>query len=552
MSNSSRSEEKREEKGLVSRIKSVFKENTTIETKLDTEKKALDRVIAIIDLGSNSLRLMLVQMQANNSPVVINQIKQMVRLGENSFVTKLLQEEQIEKTIEALQAIKQTCEQYNVEEVIAMATAAVRKADNAKEFVDRVYKATGIEFNIISGREEARLIYLGISTSLEHSYDLRLYIDIGGGSTEIILGHSEAYSYIDSISIGCVLVANQFMQGYKGAVSNKLFKEMQAFVKQSSIHSIKALKEKNIKEVYASSGTAKAMYEISYKLGLNKLKPEEKAITISTLKEVVQHICSISLEEREELDGVSKQRAQVLVAGAAILLTLAEELKLKKIIVTSLSLQHGILVDYLQRTSDLDIIQREKVRAKSIQGLAQNFNCEKAHSEQVARLSLMLHDSAVDCALMPYNEKWRTFLEYASILHDIGISISYTKHYKHSHYIIMNSELLGFTDSEKEIIALLAFFHNKKPSKKYQEYNTIDEKTKQLLPFYSLFLALAENLDKLHCANVLEVSFKNKAKSLQLHVRVQEESFMEEQAVRQLAKSIEKVFQKEISIYFSL
>ncbi len=554
MPDSFKQQDKREEKGLTNLLKSVFNGKNTKTSTYDNSLECTidcERTIAIMDLGSNSLRLMIVQILSNNAPVIVNQIKHMVRLGENSFETKLLQEEQINLTIEVLQGLKQTCEQYNVSEIIAIATAAARKADNAKEFVDKVYKATGIQFKIISGLEEARLIYLGISNSLTHSFDSRLFIDIGGGSTEMIVGHSDEHLFLDSLSIGCVLIANQFMKEHKGAVNKKLLEQMQSFIRQSSVHTVMEIKKHKVKEVYASSGTAKTLFELSYKLNLNKLEVEDKTISLDTLKNVIQHICSLTLKEREELEGVSQQRAQVLVAGAAILLTLAEELKVKKIIITPLSLQHGILVDYIDKTSNIDAPQQEKVRKQSVLGLAQSFNYEKAHVEHVQNLALILHDSAVDCGLISYNNEWRAFLEYACILHDIGIAISYAKHYKHSHYIISNSDLLGFTNQEKEYIALLCYFHNKKPSKKYELFNDLDDEIKEIFPIYALFLALAENLDKLHRANIYDAAFMLEDKKIQLYAQQHEKSLIEEHAVRLLAKSMEKIFHKEVEIYFS-
>lgn len=158
-----------------------------------------ERVIGIIDLGSNSLRLMLVRILPDGSHTVLNQVKNMVRLGEGAFETGHLREESMARTINVLRGMAEMCGVYGASEVIAIATAAVRDAANGPDFMRRVKEKTGIDFRVVSGREEARLIYLGVSSGLAHTESLRLFIDIGGGSTELVVGNSEEYRNLDSL-----------------------------------------------------------------------------------------------------------------------------------------------------------------------------------------------------------------------------------------------------------------------------------------------------------------------------------------------------------------
>lgn len=512
-----------------------------------------EECVAIIDLGSNSIRLMIVHILPNNASTIINQVKYMVRLGENSFETKMLQEAPIERTLHVLKEFKQSCIHHNVSKTLAIATAAVRNAQNGKSFVQRVLRETGIEFKIVSGLEEARLIYLGVSESLPHSFGLRAFIDIGGGSTELIVANSQNYLFLDSLKLGCVMLTNHFIPNEKGKIKEEVFKTMQNYVRQSASHAFQKIQKYALIEAVASSGTALALYGLSVKLNLPiQTNQETKSISIESLRKIVKHICGLTLEERFHLPGVSKQRAEVLVAGTAILLTLLEAFGMKKISITTSNLQNGILINYLRNNNLSQVQSKRNIRTQSIRGLAQNFHYEKQHADHISALALMLHDSAVDCGLISYNENWREYLHYAAILHDIGTSIAYSHHYMHTYYIITHYELLGFTEEEKEYIGLLTYFHqSKKPSKRNEVFQLLAPHIKDFITIYSLFLALAESMDRLHRQHIYETAFHKEEGELLLYAQQFSSSLIEEVAVRNMQKTIEKVFQQPITIHFS-
>ncbi len=528
--------------------------NHQILEKIDEEKK--DYFLGIIDLGTNSARLMIAHIKKNGSPTIVKQAKYMVRLGENSFENRMLQENAMKRTIDVLGAFADTCKQYNVSKIDAYATAAVRRAENGRDFVERVAEETGIELEIISGSEEARLIYLGVSSSLSHSFGLRVFIDIGGGSTELIVGHSLEYLFLDSLTFGCVMVTNRFMPKENskndGKVKKELFQSMQEYVRQASAHAFQTLKNYSYIEVVASSGTAIALYELSHRLELGlKEAHEANVLTLEGLKAVSKYICDLTAEERQTLPGISTKRAEVLVAGSAILLTLLQELEMTKISITHANLQDGALVEHLN-ASQLPLNQSKKnTRMQSVKSLANAFHYEKKHSEHVLELALMLHDSAVDCELIEYNRIWREYLTYACILHDIGISIAYSRHFEHSYYIITRSELLGFSEEEKEYIAQLAYFQRKKASLKTPHYAALKPEIQKKVLIYATFLALAENMERLHRQHIYEAGFIKEDKELVLYAQQSSPSTVEEFAVKSMEKNLEKIFQMPISIHFS-
>ena len=299
--------------------------------RMSGELERTEKAIGIIDLGSNSVRLLLVRVHADGSTTILNQVKHMVRLGEGGFTHNRLQEETMARTIAVLRGLAEMCAVYETTEIIAIATAAVRDAVNGPEFIRRVQEKTGIDFTVVSGREEARLIYLGVSSGLEHSKSLRLFIDIGGGSTELIVGDSQSYVNLDSLKLGCVRLTNLFFEDNKGPVSAYTYAALQRYVRNEALHSFQRIAGFEIPEAVASSGTAQNLAEIAAALEQQDAARTGKPSTASKhvlsydgLRRAVKELCSRTLEERKSVPGINPNRADVIIAGAAILQTIME------------------------------------------------------------------------------------------------------------------------------------------------------------------------------------------------------------------------------------
>ncbi len=538
------------------------------ETKEKENKDAppeTSKIIGIIDLGSNSARLLLVQVFSSGAYTVLNRVKHMVRLGENSFEERMLQEPAMERTLYVLQSFMQMCEQYEVSEIYPMATAAMRDAHNAPEFIQRVLSKTGLQLQIISGNEEARLIWLGVSSGLPASLAIRAYIDIGGGSTEVAVANAHGHQCLDSLKIGCVRLTNTFLQNYPDKVPAHVFSTMCSYVRSKSSHTTGRVKFLKPTELICSSGTALALQNVGHRLEFGVAPSSDQTfLSIETLRNVCRHICSLTAEERRSLAGVSAKRADVLVAGAAILLTLMEDFNFSRMSVSNRNLQDGILMDYLQNQRrerakaellESTVIEHttyeRSVREQSVFQLAQRCRFEEQHCKHMAKLTLELHDSAVDMGIIPLDHQGRELLYYAALLHDIGIFIAYSKHPSHGAYIIQKTEMLGFTDEEIDFMATLVQMHSLKPNKKS---STPIPKTRSLrrhLQFFPLFLSLAENMDRLHCQNVHEALFVRKDQKLKLIVHTKNISPVEIEAVSNMDSLMQIAFGEKVDISFT-
>lgn len=515
------------------------------------------KVLGIFDLGSNSVRLMLVRVgPVNASCTVLNQVKHMVRLGEGVFLHGRLNEEAMQRTVHVLQGMAGMCSAYGVTDIVACATAAVRDADNAPAFLKRVREHTGLTFTVISGREEARLIYLGVASGLEYSEENRLFIDIGGGSTELIVGDSQSYVNLDSLKLGCVRLTNLFFEDNKGPVSAYTYAALQRYVRNDALHSFQRIAGFEIPEAVASSGTAQNLAEIAAALEQQDAARTGKPTTASKhvlsydgLRRAVKELCSRTLEERKSVPGINPNRADVIIAGAAILQTIMEEQGFESVTISNRNLQNGILVDYLMRTHPQKAGSRLSAREESVLQLARFCRFEEKHSRHIAKLALELFDSARAIGLHDAPPVSRELLYYAALLHDIGIFISFANHNAHSHYLIRNTELLGFTEREIELIAALAFFHRKRPSKKIPLFLQLDEGIREEVRLLSLFLTLAERMDKSHRQIIRSARFgRTPDGELELCLRASEVCPIEIEEIGRSHKLIKKTFHTHFTL----
>ncbi len=508
-------------------------------------------IVGIIDLGSNSVRLMLVRLMPDGATSVINRVKHMVRLGENSFQTQQLQEEAIQRTLPVLASFADMCRTYKATTVLPVATAAVRDAKNGRAFIQLVREKTGLNFTIISGKEEARLIGLGVNEELPHTLGVRLFIDIGGGSTELAVASSVRHENLDSLKLGCVRLTNRFLAEHQGTVSHSRFKQMQEYVRSKASHALQRIQGYTLLEAVGSSGTALTLALLSWRLerGNTPFPNEQCVFSLESLRRTSNYLCKLTLEQRRNLPGVSARRAEVLVAGAVILQTLLEELGLQGIRTSTRNLQDGILVDYLQHQEHIQQSSLS-VREHSILRLAQACVYEEKHSRHVANLALRIHDSAVDAGLIQFDHQAREHLHYAALLHDIGIFVAYSRHAAHGQYLICNSELLGFTQDEIEFIAWLVLFHSSGVTKKHLTHHDWPDSMRERLRIFSLFLAVAENLDRMHCGHVQDVFLRSFGKTIMLSVHGQDISPIERKAVEHFEKALGKTFTRNFIMNF--
>jgi exopolyphosphatase/guanosine-5'-triphosphate,3'-diphosphate pyrophosphatase len=501
------------------------------------------KVVGFIDIGTNSVRLLVVRINPNHSYNVLSQEKEVVRLGEGEFRDQMLTPEAIYRGVTVVKKFAELSRAYGAEEIIAVATSAAREAKNQIDLLNRLREEARVDVSVVSGKEEARLIYLGVASGVHIKDRKALFIDIGGGSTEIIIGDQENYSYLDSLKLGAIRLTNLFLpEGAKTPVPAEVYSKMRKYVRNAVIRTAHRVKDERLGISVASSGTAINLAEIANRM-TNGTDERNLTLRRSQLKKVMAMLCSLPLEERRKVPGMNPERADIIIGGGAILETLMDEFGLEEVSVSERGLRDGLLAEYLAQDGDQEY-KEMSVRERSVLQLGRSCNLDEMHAERVKGLALSLFDSGFRQGLHNLGDWERELLGYSAFLHDIGDFISFNNHHLHSHYIIRNAELLGFDQREILIMADLARFHRKKiPRKKDPDLDDLDEHSQKVVILLSALLRLAESLDRSHTGLVKQAEFVSVQKaSAVIAIHSDEDVQLEVWGIESDGKAFEKAF----------
>jgi len=509
-----------------------------------TNSPQASRIVAFIDIGTNSIRLFVVRLNPDCSYIVLTNQKEAVRLGDGEFETGLITEVAMDRAVMVAGRFVELAHSFGSEEFVAVATSATREAQNRYEFLSRLRKEAHLDVQVISGREEARLIFMGVTGAMHLKDEQVMVIDIGGGSTEVAIGGNGTCTYLSSMRLGSIRMTNRFFpDGVVNPVPESRYEEIRTYIRNEIKAVVRQAGRHPVDLVVGSSGTIINLCDIAAKL-FHHTELKRTVLTAIDLKKTVPVICSSSLTERRKIPGINPERADIIVAGTAIIDTLMQELNIGAVEVTQRGLQDGLLADYLGKMEGFPLLGHLSVREKSVLLTGRAFGINEYHARTVSTLALELFDSGKTAGLHSLGPRERELLEYASFLHDIGSLISFSNHHAHSYYIIRNSDLLGFDPEEILIMANIARYHRKKlPKKKEFEMTELDEQGKVLVTILSTFLRLSESLDRRHAALIERVSFtgiNNNTAILEIVAR--EDCQFESWGVDNEAKNFERAF----------
>ncbi len=462
--------------------------------------------LAAIDVGTNSIHLVIAEVIPDSGRFkVLDREKEMVRLGSGSTDMKYLSEGAMDRALQALHRFKIIAASHHAP-IRAVATSAVREALNQDEFIRRVKSETGINLEIASGFEEARLIHLGVLQALPVFKKTHLMVDIGGGSTEFLIGHQRRILYSNSLKIGAVRLTQRFFDGQK--TSSKSIRECEKYVRGMLSPIRRSVKREHYEVAVGTSGT---IMNIAGIIRRRREEDEESSLNNFTFSrdemlETVETILEVKRpEDRVKIDGLDPARADIIVAGAIILEQIFKELGVRKMTVSEFALREGIILDTIEklhrkkRSNHLDDLRYSNVRH-----LAESLHFEKAHSQQVAKLALRMFDQTSTMHRLGLPE--REYLEAAALLHEIGLFVSHAQHHRHSYYLIRNAELLGFTENEKEIISNIARYHRKShPKIKHEGFRKLGPEDQKIVCKLASILRIADGLDRTHSSVIKDL-----------------------------------------------
>ena len=505
--------------------------------------------IAAIDIGTNSVHMIVVRVRTDLSFEVVDREKVMVRLGAGGLDGKALTTEAMNATLQALSKFKRLAESHRVDEILAAATSATREARNGGEFLARIERETGIRPRVITGAEEARLIHQAAVYGVDVGSARAVVIDVGGGSVEITLGNATAIQAARSFKIGVIRLTERFVQSdpLSGRDERKLSKHILSEIGRhcDQITSI------GFDRVIGTSGTILSLGAVAATAARGAPPAELRNLRVSAkqIRKVRKEVVALDPEQRLAVPGLDPRRADLVVAGAVLLDTILRRLGAEELTLCDLALREGLVLDYIRRNRR-QIAQVDKipdVRRRSALELAERCNYYAEHAQQVVRLALALFDQTR--AVHGLTDREREWLEYAALLHDIGGLISYARHHRHSYYLIKNGDLRGFHPDEIEVIALVARYHRRgTPKRSHEEYAGLSSALRRTVRTLASILRVAESLDRSHAQSISGLELRDRGEDVLLQVHTGSDAELEVWATNRHLQPFEKLLGKPVRL----
>ncbi|MEX0747184.1 MAG: Ppx/GppA phosphatase family protein [Rhodothermales bacterium] len=503
--------------------------------------------ICVIDLGTNSFHTLIVNVFPNGSFEVLDRIKEVVRLGERGLIEHRLTERAMKRAIRAIRRVKLLAEGWGAGEYLAFATSAIREADNGGDLIEKIKEETGIHVQVIDGGFEAYLIYEGVRRAVD-MHEPTLMVDIGGGSTEFIIGNSEKAFLALSLKLGAARMTGQFITS--DPISQEEFKALRAHFREMLMPVYAACREHGVRGIVGSSGTFENVAQGSANLRGNT----DRSIYLQVfegkeLRTVTKSIIESSREERAAISGIEAKRVKQIVAGAMLIDVLLKDLEVERVRISPNALREGMVVHFVRRNNErLEAIAPfADVRRRSVYEMGHRFRWDEKHVEHVVALALQLFDACRE--LHGLGPAERELLEFACLLHDIGYYISRSSHHKHSLYLIKQADWHGFQPEEIDVMAHIARYHRRSvPRDKHTAYRRLSEGQRKLVRQLGSFLRLANALDRSHYQNVTAMRANLDTETLDIEIETKGDPQLEIWSARRASDMFESTFKRKVRI----
>jgi len=412
---------------------------------------------AAVDIGSNSVRLKIARLQSGRLRA-LHEDREVTRLGEGVFGSGFLTPDSIAETVKVLRRFHRATQQIVTDSVRVVATSALRDARNAQAFLEWVRSATGWRVEIISGVEEARLIHLGLISSARVDSAPSLMMDLGGGSCELTITQGGHIRDAVSLPLGAVRLTNEFLR--HDPIRKGELKRLRGFITREVNRIIDRMGTAKLKNVIATSGTAAALAAVASHLRRGASR-RRLMVSSTEMKRIAKRLARLPVSERRKIEGIGPRRAEIIVAGAIVYQELLDRLRLKGFRYSPLGLRDGILA---QMAADYDRSTRsgrqvEFERWESIMTAVNHYRVDRKHALDVRNAATLLFSALRSLHRLP--AEYREWLSAAAMLYEVGDYVNRNGRHRHTHYIISNSEILGYTPQQRRTIAAIARYLGK-------------------------------------------------------------------------------------------
>lgn len=446
------------------------------------------RRLQAIDIGTNSVRSIVVEVPVGGPHRVIDDEKAMTRLGQGLDATGMLDPEAVHRTVEALTAMMDIGRSLEVSEVRAIATEAVRRASNGEQFVARLREEAGLEVEVISAEEEGRLVWLSAAAQVAGA-PFSAVVDIGGGSVEIVQAVNGEPTDIVSLRLGARVLAERFVA--EDPIADVSFKQLKQHVHRELVGEVELVAAGSL--LVGSGGAVTTVASVVAGMRGRRYESlhgiEIERAEVMQLLGVLSHS---SAAERLKMPGMPPERVDVVLTGTLVLAELMKLLGAQSVLVNARGIREGIVIDTLASDGAID---PQPDHMQAVRDLGTRYRYDRDHAEQVTRLSLSLFDQLSD--VLHLDETRRTLLESAAMLHDVGYYIAYDRHHKHSYHLIQHATLPGFTQRELAMAASIARYHTKSlPKRGHESWSSLEPTDRATVRALAAILRIADGFDR--------------------------------------------------------
>jgi exopolyphosphatase/guanosine-5'-triphosphate,3'-diphosphate pyrophosphatase len=508
--------------------------------------------LAAIDIGSNSIKLAVADAADSSSFAVVTRQKEVIRLGHETLRKGRLSRSAIDCAISCLQRFRTIAEAHQPKQIIAVATASVREANNASQFIKEVEQQTGLRVEILSGIEEARLIGLAASHGCTLNGATNINVDVGGGSTEISLFRNGTPLSLFSMKLGAVGLTERYLSS--DPPKPKQLSSLKAEVHAAFERPHRELRQAQWQQASGTSGTilsiGAALRQFASPNGKNQsVQPTETDIPLSRLTALNAKLATMNLAERRALAGLTAQRSEIIVAGGHILEAAMRALGINVIRTCEWALREGVIIDSLRELEDESrppVPNFADQKLRGVHAVGRRFGYEETHARQVAKLAEKIFDSLAPTENLSRHH--RTLMLAGALLHDIGYHIAHESHQKHALYLITNSELTGFSEAERAVIANIARYHRGSlPKKRHPEYAALNLPDREIVCKLGGIVRLADALDRSHDSRIYDVQCREKSGALHFDLHSDADCANELLEVERKRELFEQAFNRTLS-----
>jgi len=500
------------------------------------------QTIASIDVGSNAIRLAIGRVDERSKVEVVENVRLAVRLGQDAFGSGVFGEETMARTVDAFSQFQRIMRDTGVSRVRAVATSAMREAANRDILIDRIARQAGIDVEVISGEEEARLIYLAVSNAVDLKGRLAPLVDIGGGSVEVTLADGEKILTTDSYNMGTVRMLERLGKDGSNTLAFEQLAREYAEAARGRIE--REIGSAKIDLCIGTGGNVEELGNLRQKLFK---RDSDKVIGVDELDEIIDQLKVLTPEERARDFKLRPDRADVILPAAIVLRLIARQGRAREIRIPDVGLKDGLLIDMAQEIEPGgQPLRRDQVWASAIQ-MGRKYQFDEQHGKLIAQLATHLFDETH--SLHHLDEESRLLLETAALLHDIGHFIHTVDHDKHGYYLLSANSLIGLNDRQQAIVANIVRYHRK-------SFPVADDPTARPLPHKDrltairliALLRLADALDASHTARVSDIHVEQKKSVLWLKLVGEGDLMLEKWALAKRKNLFEESFGVKLEI----